>query len=66
MTKKPVVDIEEVVVYGHVVKHYPNDVSRIEWDKIGTKLRILREGETEWEDVPRRHEDLFDTPDERE
>lgn len=60
MTKKPVVDIEEVVVYGHVTKHYPNGVSRIEWDKVGTKLRFLREGETEWEDVVTRKQDLFE------
>lgn len=60
MTKKPVVDIEEVVMYGHVVKNYPNGTSQIEWDKVGTKLRFLREGETEWEDVVRRTDDLFD------
>ena len=66
MTKKPVVDIEEVIVYGHVTKHYPNGVSRVVWDKVGTKLRFLREGETEWEEVTRRHEDVFDASDERE
>lgn len=66
MTKKPVVDIEEVVIYGHVTKHYPNGASRIVWDKVGTKLRFLREGETEWEEVKRTHQDLFEELDNRE
>jgi hypothetical protein len=59
MTKKPVVDIEEVLIYGHTVRaENSQDPMRVFWAPVARKLRILREGETEWEDVRIIHDDV--------